>query len=71
MIAFAAVEVTVPAPGPAVRFEITNLTGRVIARTVNASDANRVGAIGHAQKNLGDCYSIDAQGSRVAHVAHF
>lgn len=70
-VAVATVEITVPAARPAVRFEITNLTGRVIARTVNASDANRAGAVGHARKNLGDCYAIDADGNRVEHVAHF
>lgn len=68
--AVATVETTVTA-GPVVAFEITNLTGRVIARTVNASQANRAGAIGHAEKHLGDCYGIDAQGNRVEHVAHF
>lgn len=70
-VAIATVEITTPAARPAVQFEITNLTGRVIARTVSASDANRTGAIGHAQKNMGDVYAIDANGNRVEHVAHF
>ena len=55
--------------GPVAAFEITNLTGRVIAHTVNASPANRAGAIHHAAKNMGGCYGIDAKGNRVEIVA--
>jgi hypothetical protein len=59
-------DIAVTSPGgPVVAFEITNLTGRVIARTVDASDANRAGAIGHAVKNMGSCYGIDVHGNRV------
>jgi hypothetical protein len=55
--------------GPVAAFEITNLTGRVIARTVDASGANRTGAIAHAEKNMGSCYGIDADGNRVETVS--
>lgn len=70
-VAIATVEATVPAPGITVAFEITNLCGTVIARTVDASDANRAGATEHARKHLGDCYGVDANGNRTEHVAHF
>lgn len=70
-VATSTVEATVFVGGIAARYEITNLTGRVIAHTTTASSANRAGAIEHARKNLGDCYAIDTNGNRVEHVAHF
>lgn len=54
--------------GPVVAFEITSLTGRVVARTTTASAASRVGAIAHAKGKLGGCYGIDADGNRVETV---
>lgn len=63
-IAVAETTVTV-ASAQVVAYEITNLTGRVIARTVNASEANRAGAVRHAKKNMGGAYGIDANGNRV------
>lgn len=46
-------------------FEVTNLTGRVIARTANTSDANRAGAIALAKRRMGGCYEISAAGTRL------
>lgn len=53
--------------GTAAAYEIVNLCGRVIARTANASDANREGAVRYAAERAGaSVVAVTAGGSRLA-----
>lgn len=58
--------INVPVTRPiAAHFEITNLTGRVIARTKDVSDRNRAGAIALAKRRMGGVAEISSCGSRL------
>jgi hypothetical protein len=55
--------INVPVNRPvAAHFEITNLTGRVIARTTDVSERNRAGAIGLAKRRMGGVIEVDKFG---------